>query len=252
MFRIETRCDGAVAYVTLANPPVNVIDFQMIGEIREFLAALRAEPRLCALVFQANGKLFSSGVDVASHLAPTVERMINEFHSVFEAVDELAVPTVAVVRGACFGGACELAGYMDAVIATEDAQFGVPEITLGVFPPVAATFFPQRFAHQTAMRMLLAGERLNVSEAVAIGLVSMVVKEEEAATALEDLLASFRDKSAPAIRAAKRATLRARGAFRALVAPAEQVYLHELMTHPDAEEGLRSFIEKRPPIWTHQ
>lgn len=252
MTRLRVGFDGAVAALTLTNPPVNVIDFEMIGEIRQTLGDLAGEDRLCALVLQAEGKVFSAGVDVASHLAPTVERMIREFHGVFEDLDELAVPTVALVRGLCLGGACELIGYLDVVLATDGAEFGVPEITLGVYPPVAATFFPGRVGHHAAMHMLLTGDRLNASAAEAIGLISDVVSEAGADAALESVLARLREKSAPALRAVKRASLRARGRFRDLVAPAERVYLDELMSHPDAEEGLRAFVEKRPPQWTHQ
>lgn len=252
MDRITNRFDGAVAYLTLSNPPVNVIDFQMIAEIQEFLSVLRPESRLCALVLRGEGRAFSAGVDVGSHLAPTVKQMIREFHSVFVGIDELAVPTVALVSGICLGGACELVGYCDVVLATPEAQFGLPEITLGVYPPVAATFFPSRFGHQAAMHMLLTGDLLDAHAAESIGLVSDVVPAEQADAALESVLARLREKSAPALRAVKLASLRTRGAFLDLVAPAERTYLDELMRHPDAEEGLRAFLEKRPPLWTHQ
>src|SRR5688572_28050547 len=122
--RVEAEFDGEVAYLTLAHPPVNVIDFAMIAEMREFLGKVRAEPRLCAIVLQASGKLFSAGVDIPSHLPETVESMLDEFHSVFALLDEIAVPTVALVRGACLGGACELACYSDLVLASENARFG--------------------------------------------------------------------------------------------------------------------------------
>src|SRR3954469_8166611 len=76
--RITTRFDGAVAYVTLAHPPVNVIDFQMIAEIKAFLESVREEPRLCAVVFQGAGRNFSAGVDIPSHLPATVREMLRE------------------------------------------------------------------------------------------------------------------------------------------------------------------------------
>jgi cyclohexa-1,5-dienecarbonyl-CoA hydratase len=251
MTRLAAHFDGAVASLTLTNPPVNVIDFEMIGEIRTFLDSLMAEKRLCAIVFAAEGRAFSAGVDVASHLAPTVERMIREFHSIFEQLDDLAVPTVGVVKGVCLGGACELVGYLDVVLATEDAEFAVPEITLGVFPPVAATFFPRRLGHGAAMHMLFSGGRITAQRAESIGLVTDVVPAGDMDAALGAVLTELRQKSAPALRATKRATLRARGTFRELIAPAENEYLGELMSHPDAEEGLMAFVEKRPPQWTH-
>lgn len=249
---IEALFDGEVAYLTLNRPPVNVIDFDMLAEIHEFLAPLADERRLCALAFQGKGRVFSAGVDVGSHLTPTVARMIREFHGLFALIDELAVPTVGLIQGDCLGGACELAGYLDEVLVTEKARFGLPEIKLGVFPPVAATFFPQRFLYQGAMQLLLTGDIVEASAAIRIGLASRLVPEEQALDALAESLRSFRQKSASALRATKRATIRARGPFRDLVAPAEQVYLEELMLNADAEEGLRAFLEKRDPVWTHE
>lgn len=250
--RIRTSFDGEIAYVTLDHPPVNVIDFAMISQLKQFLDDVRAEPRLCGLVFQANGRVFSAGVDVGSHLPRTVQAMIREFHSVFELLDEMAVPTLALVRGACLGGACELVGYLDVVIATENASFGVPEIKLGVFPPVAAAIFPQRFGYQGAMQMLLTGEAIDPAAAVRVGLVTRLAPEEEALSALEEVLHGLRERSASSLRAVKLATLRARPAtFRELVAPSEEVYLQQLMATSDAVEGLKAFLEKRRPLWKH-
>jgi cyclohexa-1,5-dienecarbonyl-CoA hydratase len=250
--RIEATFDGAVATITLAHPPVNVIDFPMITELRRFLDGVRDESRLCAIVLQARGKVFSAGVDIPSHLPETVAQMLDEFHSVFALLDDIAVPTIALVRGACLGGACELACYSDLVIASDNARFGLPEIKLGVYPPVAAALFPQRFGFQGLMHLLFTGETIDAAAAVRVGMASRAVKEEDAAMALEETLQLLREKSAPALRAIKRANLKARGAsFRELVRPSEEVYLNDLMTHPDAIEGLRAFMEKRPPAWTH-
>jgi cyclohexa-1,5-dienecarbonyl-CoA hydratase len=179
--------------------------------------------------------------------------MIRAVHSLFELLDDIAVPTVGLVRGRCLGGACELVGYLDEVIATQDASFGLPEIKLGVFPPAAAAFFPQRFGYQGAMRMLLTGESIRPDEALRIGLVSKVVPDSEAGATLDEALAPLRQRSAAALRMVKRASIRSRGAsFRELVAPSEAVYLYELMATHDAVEGLQAFIEKREALWTHQ
>jgi cyclohexa-1,5-dienecarbonyl-CoA hydratase len=244
--------DGSVAFITLAHPPVNVIDFAMIDEIVEGLTTVRYQQRLCAVVFQAEGRVFSAGVDVGSHLPDTVNRMIGSFHGVFEQLDDMAVPTVALVRGACLGGACELVGYLDIVLATEHASFGLPEIKLGVFPPVAAALFPQRFGYHDAMSLLLTGESVDAAAAARMGLVSKVVADENADGELDNVLDGLRDKSATALRMVKTAALRGRRAtFRELVAPAEDVYLHQLMATRDSVEGLQAFLEKRRPTWQH-
>ena len=251
--RLNTRFDGEVAFVTLNHPPVNVIDFELIDELSAFLSSVRDEARLCAIVFQAEGRVFSAGVDVGAHLPASVQRMINTFHGVFELLDEISVPTLALVRGACLGGACELAGYLDYVLATENAQFGVPEIKLGVFPPVAAALFPQRFVYQGAMRLLLTGETLDANAASALGIVGRLVSEDAGADELDLELRLLRTKSAASLRAVKRASIVARGwTFRELVAPSERVYLGRLMATADSVEGLSAFLEKREPVWIHR
>lgn len=250
--RIRTEFDGQVASITLDHPPVNIIDFEMISEIVSFLDEVRDEPRLCAVAFQGAGRLFSAGVDVASHLPETVDAMIREFHRVFETLDAVGAPTLALVHGACLGGACELVGYLDTVIATESATFGLPEIKLGVFPPVAAALFPQRFGHQRAMQMLLTGNPIDAHAALEAGLVSRVVPAAQAPEALESAISPLRERSASSLRAVKRASIDARRAtFRQVVAPSERVYLEQLMATSDAVEGLRAFLEKRDPVWSH-
>jgi cyclohexa-1,5-dienecarbonyl-CoA hydratase len=250
--RIQTRFDGAVAYVTLNHPPVNVIDFELIDDLTAFLAGIRGDPRLCAIAFQGAGHVFSAGVDVGAHLPATVERMIRSFHGVFDLLDDMCIPTLALVQGSCLGGACELAGCMDYVLATEKARFGLPEIKLGVFPPVAAALFPRRFAYQGAMHLLLTGETLDAEAALGMGIVSRVVQEADAQAALEEELQQLRRKSSSSLRAIKRAALEARGwSFRQLVGPSERVYLEQLMATADSVEGLNAFLEKREPVWTH-
>jgi cyclohexa-1,5-dienecarbonyl-CoA hydratase len=250
--RIQTRFDGEVAFVTLDHPPVNVIDFDLIDDLSGFLGEVRQDPRLCAVVFEGAGRAFSAGVDVGAHLPATVERMIRSFHGVFELLDDICVPTAALVRGPCLGGACELVGYMDLVLATENARFGLPEIKLGVFPPVAAALFPRRFPYQSAMRLLLTGDTLDAESAQRTGLVSRVVPEAEAETTLAEELLLWRQKSSSSLRAIKRAARDARGwTFRELVEPSERVYLEQLMATADSVEGLNAFLEKREPVWTH-
>src|SRR5581483_1965369 len=146
------------------------VDFAMIDDIKAFLGSVRDEPRLCAVTLQARGRVFSAGVDIPAHLPATVREMIREVHSLFDLLDDVAVPTVGLVRGRCLGGACELVGYLDQVIATENASFGLPEIKLGVFPPAAAAFFPQRFGYQVAMQMLFTGESIDAETARGVGL----------------------------------------------------------------------------------
>src|SRR5688572_20028715 len=149
---VRVEDDGIVARLVLARPPLNVIDLGMAREMTAALLALRGRDGLRAVVIAAEGRAFSAGVSIEDHLPGRVEAMLPAFHDVFRALRTLEVATVAAVHGAALGGGCELAGFCDFVIATEDATFGLPEIKLASFPPVAAVHFPTRIGRARTLR----------------------------------------------------------------------------------------------------
>jgi cyclohexa-1,5-dienecarbonyl-CoA hydratase len=248
---VRVAQEDGVARLTLDRPPLNVITIAVMRELQAALDALARERALRAVVFAGAGRAFSAGVDVGEHLGETYEPMLAEFHAVFERLEALAVPTVAVVHGVALGGACELVGFCDFVLAADTARLGFPEITLGVFPPVAAAVLPARLGTRALLRLVLTGEVVGAAEAQALGLVTQVVPEAELPAATEALLARLRGLSAAALRAARRALWAAEGGWRERLARAEAVYREELMATHDATEGLRAFLEKRAPVWQH-
>ena len=250
---ITLEGDGSVARVVLKRPPLNVLHVDMIRELNQVLQDLRSESGLRALVVSAEGKVFSAGVSVEDHLPGKVEAMLGAFHDVFRNLRSLSCPTIAAVQGPALGGGCELACFADVVIASEAASFGVPEIKLGVFPPVAAVHFPHRIGLARTVQLLLSGDVLPAREAERIGLVDRVVPKAELVGEVEAAVTRFREKSAPALRLAKRAALVAPGRdFESGLREAETLFLKELMRTEDATEGLRAFLEKRAPAWVHR
>ncbi|HZU06766.1 MAG TPA: enoyl-CoA hydratase/isomerase family protein [Chloroflexota bacterium] len=248
---LHLHVDDGVGYLTLDRPPLNVITIAMMREVQAALDALAAAPALRAVVLRGAGRAFSAGVDVGEHLGETVGPMLTEFHAIFERLEALAVPTVAVVHGVALGGGCELVGFCDFALAADTARLGFPEITLGVFPPVAAAVLPLRLGTRALLRLVLTGEVISAAEAQALGLVSTVVPEAELTAATEALLERLRGLSAAALHSARRALWAAEGGWRARLARAEQIYREELMATHDATEGLRAFLEKRAPEWQH-
>lgn len=249
---ISVENDGTVARITLRRPPLNILDLEMIRELNRVLRDLRDDASLRALVFCAEGKAFSAGVSVQDHLPEAVRLTLGAFHDVFRHLRRLGCPTIAAVQGAALGGGCELACFADLVIASEAASFGLPEIKLGVFPPVAAVHFPDRIGLARTLELVLGGETIPAREAERIGLVDRVVAADALASALEEAVARRRDKSAATLRLARRAVLGASGRnFGERLAEAERLYLDELMATSDASEGLCAFLEKRAPAWTH-
>jgi cyclohexa-1,5-dienecarbonyl-CoA hydratase len=246
--RLETA--GGVATITLDRPPLNVLTTAMIRELSAALDAIVEHDHLHVVVLRAAGKAFCAGVDVADHTPDRVDEMIRGFGRLFTQLRAFPLPTVATVQGAAVGGGMELALGCDLVLAGTSARFGQPEITLGVFPPIAAALLPHLIGYQQAARLVLTGETVSAEEAAHLGLVTCAIPDDELPARLDQLLGQFHSLSAAALRLAKRALLLGaeRGDARAL-APIEDLYLSDLMSTADAGEGIRAFMEKRPPAW---
>jgi len=247
------RRDGA-ARITLNRPPVNVLNIEMMGEINHALESLMDDRSVKVLVFEAaeGSKLFSAGVDVAEHTAERVKEMIETFHRMFRLLDQLEIPTVAVVDGAALGGGCELALFCDMVVASEKASFGQPEIQVGVFPPIAAVAFPAICGPKKAFEMVLIGDRIKATEAERLGLVNVVVPPEDLRATADALVGKLAKLSGVILRLAKRAVregIAHTGHFDEALAAIEALYLGPLMATEDAHEGLAAFSEKRTPAW---
>ena len=252
--RITAACDAGILRLTLAAPPLHILDIAMMRELRHSLAAAPADT--WCVVFAAQGeKAFSAGADIREHTADKVEEMLTTFHGVFEDLAERDVVSVALVRGAALGGGCELAMACDIVLAADTATFAQPEIVVGCFPPVAALLLPALVGPKKAAEMVLTGAKLSAAEAAACGLISRAVPLAELDAEGEKLLAKLATLSPSVLRLTRRALGVATGgveSFRARLRSVEDLYFRELMPMPDMSEGVAAFIAKRPPQWSGQ
>lgn len=245
--------DGPVARLVLARPPLNILTIAMLKEIADAIDSLAGRTDLCALVFAAEGRVFSAGVDVEDHVDDRIRPMIAAFHGVFRRLADFEPPTVAAVHGSALGGGCELAGFCDLVLAAESAAFGQPEIRLGVFPPLTAAAFPYFVHGKKTLEMMLTGETFTAREAERIGLVNRVLPDDGFEDGVAAFVKSLAGKSALALRLTKKAYYAGVDVpFDRALDRAERIYLEELMTSRDAPEGIAAFREKRPPRWTHE
>jgi cyclohexa-1,5-dienecarbonyl-CoA hydratase len=243
--------DG-VARIALNRPPLNVLNIAMMREINAVLEELLQDSTVKVLVFETveGSKAFSAGVDIAEHTADLVQEMIEVFHRIFRLLDELEIPTVAVVDGAALGGGCELALFCDMVLASERASFGQPEIQVGVFPPIAVIAMPELIGPKKAMEMVLIGDRIRADEALRIGLVNKVAPVDDFGEAAVEFVGKLANLSASILRLTKRAVrLGGRKPFADGLEAVEALYLGPMMATEDANEGLAAFIEKRAPVW---
>jgi cyclohexa-1,5-dienecarbonyl-CoA hydratase len=246
MSNVRTERDGPVLHAVLDRPPLNVLTIAMMDEVRD---ALLAPGDARVVVIRGEGKAFSAGVDVREHLPETIGAMLAAFRGMATAVLQCAAPVVAQVHGACLGGGMELAMAADLAYASEAATFGQPEIKLGVYPPFAVAAYPRWFGRARAAELVLLGETMSAREAYVRGFVTGVVPADELAAKVRDVCGKLAALSPSSLRATRKALRLGEGLGLDALEAIEHAYREDLMATEDAMEGLRSFLEKRPPTW---
>lgn len=239
------------AVLTLANPPLNVLDIATMAEIAGALDQAAAEKDLRVLVLQADGRAFCAGVDVGEHMGDKAKVMIETFNAFIAKFLEFPLPTVALVKGAALGGGCEMLMGCDMVYATPNAIFGQPEIKVGVYPPPATVLLPAMVGTKKAAEMILTGGHIDAAEAHRIGLISNVFDEESFDEETGKIIDGLLNLSGSVLRHTV-SVLRFGERFLQVMDPVTAHYLESLMKTKDAQEGLGAFLEKRPPEWTHE
>lgn len=253
LVRLERRSEGRVARLSIDAGKGNVLTREVIAVLRDVFDEIGGDRDLRAVVIAAEGKHFSFGASVPEHAPGEVERMLPELAALFRDIARAALPVTAAVRGACLGGGLELVLAAHHLVVAEDAKLGLPEVTLGVFPPVAAAVLPYRVPQPVADRLVISGEQVSGTEAVRIGLADDARPASEVERTAEAWAERFVSLSSVAVRFATRA---ARWGFdRALdrdLAALTDLYLGELMSTEDAREGIAAFMEKREPAWVNR
>jgi len=250
--QLEITHDGQVARITLAAPKANILDKAMMLGLGAVLEKLAAQENLKAIVLSGEGPHFSFGASIEEHLPDHISDTLMHLRNLLLKMAAAPAPTIAAVRGQCLGGGLELALACDLIVAEEAAQFGLPEIKLGVFPPAGAALLPVRIGSGRAAEMVLTGASWTAAQAVVAGLINKVVPNGQVEQQLDAWLESeFLLRSAPALRFAARASRRPLVRALEIDLPAlERIYLNDLMEQPDAVEGVVAFLEKRQPRWS--
>ncbi len=249
--RLAVDVSPPVARIALNHGPLNVIDIPMMEELGQALAEIESRADVSTIVFSGEGKSFSAGVDVDAHAPDKVGGMLTKFHTVIRALIATKKVTIAAVHGHCLGGGAELAMVCDVVYTTDSAQWGFPEITLACYPPVACTALTALVGQKRASELILTGRIITGEEASQIGLANHAVPDEKLAFAVDSSVAYLTKLSAAALAVTKKAICAWDSMhFDKGLTRAEKIYLEELMSTADAQEGIRAFIEKRAPRWT--
>ena len=120
---IHCEFGSEVARITLNQPPLNILDIPMLGEMHKALSSIRSDNVAKVVVIDHRGKAFSAGISIQDHTPDKVAEMIERFHGIFRLLNSIALPTLALVDGMALGGGCELAVFCDMVIASDRATF---------------------------------------------------------------------------------------------------------------------------------
>jgi enoyl-CoA hydratase len=242
--------EGAVGVVLLNRPQqLNALSDALMDELVQALEELDRDEAIRAIVLGGNERAFAAGADIAELVeASAIDLYYQRRVERWDAIRGLWTPLVAAVSGFCLGGGCELAMSCDLIVASETAQFGQPEASLGIIPGAGGTQLLTRAVGKAlAMDVILSGRRLSAREALAAGLVARVVAKEAWLDEAKRVARDIADKGPVATRLAKESVDRAFETTLSAGLEAERRALYLAFASEDAKEGLTAFTEKRKP-----
>lgn len=250
---VKYKVEGSVARITLNRPEHNLLNEAMLRELADGISYAGDRDEVKLIVLDSACKVFCGGIDVGEYTSQRVFQMLDAFHSAFAGMLEVAKPVICVVNGPAIGGGAELAAFGDFVVATPKARFAQPEISIGVFPPLASTILPFIVGPKVALELVLTGEPVTAERAHELGLVNRLVPEMQLQQAVSDLIMRITSHSGPVLTMAKRAILGGMGmSLKDGLKHSMNIFLNELYRLEDAQEGLRAMVEKRKPAWKNR
>ncbi|MFC5272056.1 enoyl-CoA hydratase-related protein [Adhaeribacter terreus] len=242
-----------VALIELNRPKeLNALNLQLMGELRDALKQLDDDDSVRAIVLTGNERAFAAGADIKQMAGKTAIDMFNiDQFSTWDQIKKTKKPIIAAVSGFALGGGCELAMTCDMIIASETAQFGQPEIKIGVMPGAGGTQrLTKALGKAKAMEMVLTGKFISAEEAEKHGLVNRVVPVELYLDEALKLAAEIAKMSPVAVKLAKESVNRSfeTGLDEGLYFERKNFYM--CFASEDQKEGMNAFVEKRAPQFT--
>ena len=250
----ETR--GKVGLITLNRPKaLNALNDALVDEVSAALDNFEADVNIGAIVITGSDKAFAAGADIGAmkDFSYMDAYKSNYITRNWERVKTCRKPVIAAVAGYALGGGCELAMMCDIILAADTAQFGQPEIKLGILPGAGGTQrLPRAVSKAKAMEMCLTGRMMDAQEAERAGLVSRVIAADkllDEALATAEKIASF---SLPAVMMVKESINRAYEGTLAEGLLFERRAFHSAFALEDQKEGMAAFVDKRKPAFKNR
>ncbi|HEX6386219.1 MAG TPA: enoyl-CoA hydratase-related protein [Anaerolineae bacterium] len=249
---VLTWQEGRVGIVQFNRPKaLNALNRHLMAELLEALEGFDADADIGCMVVTGNERAFAAGADIKEMATATPATMLdNPFIDYWDQLHRIGKPIIAAVSGFALGGGCELAMACDMIVASETAQFGQPEINLGIMPGAGGTQRLTRAVGKAlAMEMVLNGRFLSADEALHHGLVNRVVPEELYLEEAIKFAAEIAERAPIALRVAKEAINAAYEMPLRAGLNHERRLFYMLFSTEDQKEGMDAFINKRKPNW---
>lgn len=247
---IVVSTEGNIGLVTLNRPEVlNALNRATMDELVDALEAFDRDDALGCAVITGAGRAFAAGADVKEMAPATAVQMLTGYRfQQWERIRAVTKPLIAAVHGYALGGGCELAMLCDIIVAAETAQFGQPEINIGLMPGAGGTQrLTRAIGKYRAMELILTGRAISARQAEAWGLVTRVVAAELYLDEAKRLAHEIASKPAVAVRLAKQAILKAHDTHLEGGLDYERKCFYLLFATEDRTEGINAFLEKRQP-----
>ncbi|MBK5260747.1 MAG: enoyl-CoA hydratase/isomerase family protein [Thermoanaerobaculia bacterium] len=253
---VTTRVHGAVMTITIDRPKVlNALNGQTIEELGQaFAEAKKNDAVRCVILTGGGDKAFVAGADIneLSKMTPISGKFVSEQgQNVFLQIERFPKPVIAAINGFALGGGCELALACHIRIASDKAQLGLPEVSLGILPGYGGTQRMVRLLGKgKAFELVCVGDRVGAAEAERIGLVNRVVPADQLIATVEEMAKKIATRSPVALRAAIEAINSGSDMPLEEGQVLESTLFGLLCATEDMKEGMAAFLEKRPPNFT--
>lgn len=247
---VTTDLQDGVLVITINRPAArNAINAETAAGISAALDRLDGEDEIRVGILTGAGNTFCAGMDLKAFVAGEVPTIGNYgFGGLAER--DLRKPLIAAVEGFALAGGFELALACDLIVAADNAQFGIPEVTRGLTAAAGGLLrLPNRIPYHEAMRLALTGDRLSATKAATYGLVTSVVPAGESLTAARALAASIAQNAPLAVAASKHIISQVARATTAEDFSRQAELATSVAESADAHEGALAFVEKRKPVW---
>jgi enoyl-CoA hydratase len=245
---ILTAIEDQVGIVTLNRPQVlNALSHELMGELVQALEEFDHDENVRAIVLTGSERAFAAGADIKEMSDETsISIMLKDQFATWDKVKNVRKPIIAAVSGFALGGGCELAMTCDIIVASESAQFGQPEINIGVIPGAGGTQRLTRCVGKyKAMEMILTGKPITAHEALEAGLVNRVVPVELYLKEATTLAKEIAKRPPLAVQMAKEAVLKTFDVPITEGLNFERKNFYALFSSQDQKEGMKAFLEKR-------